>query len=181
MARKRCSSILRHLHFVNNKAPRARDKLWKLRPVVEVLQKRFLFGWSLPSTFSFDEGVLPAKSKWNTTRVFVSDKPHRYGSKMFMVCDSISAYYQPCHLKGGGNVSFKCPKLVTEYQYWMGGVDVHDQLRLQWYSIQTSFRFQKYYKSLFVGVVDMALENAYTTYKQTCTIKRRVPKHRVDW
>ncbi|KAG3067479.1 hypothetical protein PI125_g23631 [Phytophthora idaei] len=94
VARNRCTSILRDLHFVNNDAPRARDKLWKLRPVVDVLQRCFLSGWTLPSKFSFDEGVLPATSKRNTTRMFMPDNPHRYGSKMFMVCDSESAY---CH------------------------------------------------------------------------------------
>ncbi|ETI57068.1 hypothetical protein F443_00576 [Phytophthora nicotianae P1569] len=39
----------------------------------------------------------------------------------------------------------------------MGGVDVHDQLRLQTYSLLMSTKFKKYYKSLFLGVVDMGL------------------------
>ena len=94
MARNRCTAILRDLHFVNNEAPHSRDKLWKLRPLVDVLQERFLSGWSLPAHFSFDEGVLPSTSRRNTTRMFMPDKPHRYGTKMFMVCDSDSAY---CH------------------------------------------------------------------------------------
>ena len=96
MARNRCTSILRDLHFVNNEAPRVRDKMWKLRPVVDVLQERFLSAWSLPGQFSFDEGVLPATSRRNTTRMFMPDKPHRYGTKMFMVCDSMSAYCHRC-------------------------------------------------------------------------------------
>ncbi|OWZ06238.1 hypothetical protein PHMEG_00021538 [Phytophthora megakarya] len=33
-------------------------------------------------------------SRRNTTRMFMPHKPHRYGSKIFMVCDSRSAY---CH------------------------------------------------------------------------------------
>lgn len=94
MARNRCTSILRDLHFVNNEAPQACDRLWKLRPVVDVLTERFRSGWSLPAVFSFDEGVLPATSRRNTTRMFMPDKPHRYGTKMFMVCDSKTAY---CH------------------------------------------------------------------------------------
>ncbi|KAG3198535.1 hypothetical protein PC128_g5971 [Phytophthora cactorum] len=94
MARNRSTAILRDLHFVNNEATRVRDKLGKLRPVVNVLQSRFLSGWSLPSKFSFDEGVLPATSRCNTTRMFMPDKPRRYGTKMFMVCDSITAF---CH------------------------------------------------------------------------------------
>ncbi|RAW19873.1 hypothetical protein PC110_g23685, partial [Phytophthora cactorum] len=91
--RNRCTPILRDLHFVNNESTRARDKLWNLRPVVNVLQSRFLSRWSLPSKVSFDEGVLPATSRHNTTRMFIPDKPRRYGTKMFMVCDSTTAYY----------------------------------------------------------------------------------------
>ena len=94
MGRNRCQDILRDLHFVDNEADRTRDKLWKLRPIVDKLQERFLSGWTLPSVFSFDEGVLPSTSRRNTTRMFMPDKPHRYGSKMFMTCDSRTAY---CH------------------------------------------------------------------------------------
>ncbi|GMG18605.1 unnamed protein product [Phytophthora fragariaefolia] len=94
MARNRCADILRDLHFVDNEAPRTRDKLWKLRPVVDKPQQRFLAGWSLPTLFSFDEGVLPSTSRWNTSRMFMPDKPHRYGSKIFMTCDPWTAY---CH------------------------------------------------------------------------------------
>ncbi|OWY98377.1 hypothetical protein PHMEG_00030875 [Phytophthora megakarya] len=290
MARNRCTSILRDLHFFDNEAPRVRDKLWKLRPVVDTLQSRFLSGWTLPSKFSFDEGVLPATSRRNTTRMLMPDKPRRYGTKLFMVCDSETAYWHrfevyigkreaadtnkqamdsktgaaavvrnmkvilrdrpkgfrlvvidrfyssvalalqllamqstfwinrigydkniverrktrprsiqrgsfafsratavplmvACHwwdrkpvhylatgpvmseesinrnIKGAGPSTVKCPKVVSDYQRWMGGVDVHDQLRLQSYSIQTTFRFQKYYNSLFMGFLDMALKS----------------------
>ncbi|POM79653.1 Hypothetical protein PHPALM_2619 [Phytophthora palmivora] len=94
MPRNRCQDILRDLHFVDNKGDPTRDKLRKLRPVVDKIQQRFLAGWTLPAVFSFDEGVLPATSRRNTTRMFMPDKPHRYGSKMFMTCDSKTAY---CH------------------------------------------------------------------------------------
>ncbi|POM63166.1 hypothetical protein PHPALM_27570, partial [Phytophthora palmivora] len=94
MPRNRCQDILRDLHFVDNKGDPTRDKLRKLRPVVDKIQQRFLAGWTLPAVFSFDEGVLPATSRRNTTRMFMPDKSHRYGSKMFMTCDSKTAY---CH------------------------------------------------------------------------------------
>jgi hypothetical protein len=57
-----------------------------------------------------------------------------------------------------------CPKVVTDYHQLMGGVDRHDQLRLQRYSLQTCVRFRKYYKSLFLGLVDLAIVNAYVTH-----------------
>ncbi|KAE9075536.1 hypothetical protein PF010_g24262 [Phytophthora fragariae] len=46
----------------------------------------------------------------------------------------------------------------------MGGVDKHDQLRLQSHSLQLSTRFKKYYHSLFLGLVDIAIINAYITH-----------------
>ncbi|GMF51949.1 unnamed protein product [Phytophthora fragariaefolia] len=64
----------------------------EVRAIVDKMQQRFVAGWSLPSAFSFDEGILPATSKRNTTRVFMPDKPHRYGSKMFMTCDFRTAF-----------------------------------------------------------------------------------------
>ena len=58
-----------------------------------------------------------------------------------------------------------CPKVIKDYHNWMGGADVHDQLRLQRYSIQTAIRFRKYYKTLFFGLVDMAIVNGFITHK----------------
>ncbi|OWZ09469.1 LOW QUALITY PROTEIN: hypothetical protein PHMEG_00017826, partial [Phytophthora megakarya] len=56
--------------------------------------------------------------------------------------------------------SMACPKVLKNYQTYMGGVDVHDQLRLQWYSLQLAVRYKKYYKILFVGCVDLVMVNA---------------------
>ncbi|KAK1936983.1 hypothetical protein P3T76_009761 [Phytophthora citrophthora] len=38
-------------------------------------------------------------------------------------------------LKKRGSVRVPCPSAVNNYQNWMSGVDVHDQLRLQSYSL----------------------------------------------
>ncbi|ETM53912.1 hypothetical protein L914_02651 [Phytophthora nicotianae] len=85
MNRNRCKSILRDRHFTKNDNPNCQDKLWKIRDVVDVLQERFLSAWTPPNIISFDEGVLPATSRRNTTRMFMPDKPHRYGTKMFEI------------------------------------------------------------------------------------------------
>jgi hypothetical protein len=68
-------------------------------------------------------------------------------------------------LRGGEKISVPAPKMVVDYQKWMGGVDVHDQLRLQRYSIQLAMKFKKYYKSIFLGLLDVALVNAYIVWK----------------
>lgn len=46
----------------------------------------------------------------------------------------------------------------------MGGVDVHDQLRIQRYSLQLCIKYKQYCKSLFLGLVALAVINAYIVY-----------------
>ncbi|ETN22011.1 hypothetical protein PPTG_20871 [Phytophthora nicotianae INRA-310] len=77
--------------------------------------------------------------------------------------------------RSGPPSNVPCPGVVAEYQRYMGGVDRHDQLRLQAYSIQMAIRFNKYYKGLFLGLVDMALVNAYILHRHIWekTKKRR--------
>lgn len=48
----------------------------------------------------------------------------------------------------------------------MGGVDVHNQLRLQRYSLQLSAKLQKNYKGLFLGLVVMAMVNAFVVLRE---------------
>uniref|UniRef100_H3GG04 PiggyBac transposable element-derived protein domain-containing protein n=1 Tax=Phytophthora ramorum TaxID=164328 RepID=H3GG04_PHYRM len=67
-------------------------------------------------------------------------------------------------------ITVPCPQAVTDYQRWMGGVDVYDQLRLQKYSLQTSTKFVKYYKSLFFGFVDLALSFSTTFFCERCSL-----------
>jgi len=55
---------------------------------------------------------------------------------------------------------------MRDYHRWMGGVDIHDQLRLQRYSLQLSVRFRKYYKTIVLGLVDMAMVNAFIVYRE---------------
>ena len=67
--------------------------------------------------------------------------------------------------KRGISRQVTCPQPLLDYHKWMGGVDIHDQLRLQRYSLQLALRFKKYYKSLFLGLVDTALVNAFIVYR----------------
>ena len=55
-------------------------------------------------------------------------------------------------LKDGAATEVSCPEFIADYSTYMGGVDTHDQLRLQRYSVQRSVRYAKYYKMLFLGV-----------------------------
>ena len=80
--------------------------------------------------------------------------------------------------KNGARVSVVCPQLVVDYTTGMGGVDQHDQLRLHRYSIQKSVRMLKYYKSIFLGIVDMAIVNGFIVHRlQKKKENAKVPTH----
>ncbi|POM70017.1 Hypothetical protein PHPALM_13628, partial [Phytophthora palmivora] len=80
-----------------------------------------------------------------------------------------------------GPETVPCPAAVNDYQRWMGGVDVHDQLRLQSFLLQLSTRFTKYYKGLFLRFLDLAMVNAYISHKETARLAGTTPMSRGDW
>ncbi|POM76703.1 Hypothetical protein PHPALM_6025 [Phytophthora palmivora] len=60
----------------------------------------------------------------------------------------------------------------------MGGVDVHDQLRMQRYSVQLAYKSRKYYRTLFLGLLDMALENSFIVHRYYRKVNNKSPvKH----
>ncbi|KAE9023431.1 hypothetical protein PR001_g12915 [Phytophthora rubi] len=78
----------------------------------------------------------------------------------------------------GREQSIAAPELVLDYHRWMGGVDIHDQLRMQRYSVQLSYKTKKYYKTLFLGLLDMTLVNAFIVHRHYREVNnKRPPKH----
>ncbi|KAG3112963.1 hypothetical protein PI125_g7749 [Phytophthora idaei] len=74
--------------------------------------------------------------------------------------------------------TLQAPELVRDYHRYMGGVDVHDQLRMQRYSVQLSYKTRKYYETLFLCLVDMALVNAFIVFRHNKKVHgERPPKH----
>ncbi|GMF44358.1 unnamed protein product [Phytophthora fragariaefolia] len=70
MARDRFMHISRNLHFSRNDDERAaKDRAWKLRPVIDSLQGRFAAGFTPPAVMAFDEAILPSRSTFNKMRV----------------------------------------------------------------------------------------------------------------
>ncbi|POM81145.1 Hypothetical protein PHPALM_925 [Phytophthora palmivora] len=85
LSRDRFMVNSRTLHFNSNLDPRAQtDRAWKLRKVVEVLRKN-VFSW-LHCT------ILPSRSAFNTIRMYLKDKPHKWGTKLFVLGSAVTAY-----------------------------------------------------------------------------------------
>ncbi|KAG3021016.1 hypothetical protein PC123_g9853 [Phytophthora cactorum] len=69
-------------------------------------------------------------------------------------------------------------ELVRDYHRCMRGVDVHDQLRMQRYSVQLCYKTRKYYNTLFQGLLDMAFVNAFIVFRHHRKVNNRsAPKH----
>ncbi|OWY94466.1 LOW QUALITY PROTEIN: hypothetical protein PHMEG_00035792 [Phytophthora megakarya] len=82
IAKNRFFYIMGNLHFSNNKSPQARlDRAWKIRPIVD---RTFARGYRAGDVISFDEATLPSRSRYHPTRQFNKDKPHRWGTKVFV-------------------------------------------------------------------------------------------------
>ncbi|POM62521.1 hypothetical protein PHPALM_28318 [Phytophthora palmivora] len=93
IVRDRFMHLSRNLHFSSNCDDRAKtDRACKLRPVINALQYRFQRGYIPPPAMAFDEAMLPFRSSFNRMRVFMKDKPHKWGTKLFMLCCSTTAY-----------------------------------------------------------------------------------------
>ncbi|KAG2847794.1 hypothetical protein PC129_g1493 [Phytophthora cactorum] len=93
MARDRFMHISRNLHFSSNTDPRAgTDRASKLGPIIDSLQERFGAGFVPPAIMAFDEAMLPSRSTFKRMRVYIKDKPHKWGTKLFMLCCSTTAY-----------------------------------------------------------------------------------------
>jgi hypothetical protein len=78
MPKARFGRIMQNLHFSDNSDAKAdTDRAWKVRPVVETMQRTFLAGYNLPPVLAFDEAVIPSRSHFNLMGKFLKDKPHK--------------------------------------------------------------------------------------------------------
>ena len=97
MSRQRFEDISQFLHFSDNESPNARvDRAWKIRPVLQTLEKTFKKGYVLGKCVALDEGMLPSRNRHNPTRTYMKDKPHKWGSKCVMTCCAVSGYCSRC-------------------------------------------------------------------------------------
>lgn len=92
--RGRFEEIMKFLHFNNNVDVGARaDKAWKIRPVLQAVERTFCRGYRLGKVISFDEGMMPNRSKFNPMRIFMPDKPSKYGTRFYMTCCADTAFF----------------------------------------------------------------------------------------
>lgn len=86
MPRDRFLEILRALHFNDNGKQVSGDRLFKIRPVMELLKERFPFYINAHKNLAIDESLMLWKGRL-CFKQFIASKRHRFGVKLFVLCD----------------------------------------------------------------------------------------------
>ncbi|XP_070550472.1 piggyBac transposable element-derived protein 4-like [Ptychodera flava] len=108
MSRNRYEIILQFLHFNDNEAmPVDRssedfDPLYKIRPVYDIITRRFQEVYHPNKCLSLDEAMVPWRGNL-AMRVYVPSKPDRFGMKAFTVNEAKTGYTIAYNLYTGRN------------------------------------------------------------------------------
>ena len=82
MTRNRFDELLSIIHFSNNETLDKNDKMAKIRPLLSMLNERFLSFWPESQNISIDESMVPYYGR-HSAKQFIRGKPIRYGFKMW--------------------------------------------------------------------------------------------------
>ena len=96
MSRDRFLALLSMFYLNNNNAKAARgqpgyDPLFKIWPVIDTLITKFRDVYTLEEHLTIDEAICPFQGRI-FFRVYIKGKPHKYGIKMFELCEAKSSY-----------------------------------------------------------------------------------------
>lgn len=89
-SRDRFMQIRRYLHFSDDSHVDQMDKLFKFRYMIDTLRNAFMENYTPHEHISVDEAMIPFKG----FKKFMKDKPVKFGIKMWVLADSVTAY---CH------------------------------------------------------------------------------------
>ena len=94
MGRDKFKSILRYLHLNDHSTYIAKgndgyDPLHKIRPVFEHLLAKFGELYTPRANITVDEAICPFRGRIGF-RVYIKNKPHKYGMKVECVCESLT-------------------------------------------------------------------------------------------
>lgn len=91
MSRNRFQSILSNLQVTGEKPAGNTDKLYKVRPFLDMLETSFPLFFKPGRELAIDEGAIPFRGKV-PFRVYNKSKPHKYHMKVYQLCDSATGY-----------------------------------------------------------------------------------------
>lgn len=87
MSRNRFELLLSNIHFSNNEEIPQGDRLGKIQPLIDALQKKFQDIMIPAQDFVIDETLIPWRGRL-VFRQYIPNKAHRYGIKLFKLCST---------------------------------------------------------------------------------------------
>uniref|UniRef100_A0A6G5ABU7 Putative piggybac transposable element-derived n=1 Tax=Rhipicephalus microplus TaxID=6941 RepID=A0A6G5ABU7_RHIMP len=91
MSRHRFWALSRYLHFCNNSLPQSEDRLWKIRPVLDIILKSVGVAYNPEASVAVDESLMKFRGRLSYVQ-FNSSKRARFGVKFYKLCESPSGY-----------------------------------------------------------------------------------------
>ena len=116
MSRNRFEEIMQFLHLADNSNLGENDKVAKVRPLLAMLNERFLRYFAGPNIFSIDESMVPYYGR-NTMKQYIRGKPIRFGYKMWCMNTPLGYCVQCEPYQGAG---------VTDAEVGLGGSVILD-------------------------------------------------------
>lgn len=91
MTQDRFLLLLRVLHFSNNRNQIPGDRLFKIKVIVESLRKKFRSTYQPHQKVCVDESIVEWKGRLKFKQ-YIPSKRHRFGIKLFILCDCKSGF-----------------------------------------------------------------------------------------
>ena len=124
MPRIRFEQILRFLHLNDNAQQVSHgqpgyDPLFKVRPLLDLLSRRFESEYTTHEEVSIDEAMIPYKGRLGFKQ-YMKDKPTKWGIKAFVLADARNGYVKRFQVYTGKNAALDasqgglCTRVVLE-------------------------------------------------------------------
>lgn len=109
MTKTRFEQILRFLHLVDNKnvipiGNEGHDKLFKIRPFLDLLSYSFQQEYTPNENVVVDEAMIPFKGRISFLQ-YMKDKPTKWGIKVYVLADSTNGYVYRFQIYTGKQVN----------------------------------------------------------------------------
>lgn len=92
MPRDRFEILLKFWHYSNNEESPENDRLFKLRHICDLLVARFQAVYTMERDVSIDESMVLWRGRL-TFRQFIPGKRHKYGVKLYLLCEPSGYIY----------------------------------------------------------------------------------------
>lgn len=87
MSRNRFQILLKMLHFANNEDIQKGDRLGKIQPLIDIMERKFKALFYPAEDIVIDETLVPWRGRL-IFRQYIPNKTHRYGIKLFKLCST---------------------------------------------------------------------------------------------